>query len=343
MNILLTCAGRRNYLVEYFQEVLTGDGYVYAANSNSDSTAMIVAKNGFIVPSIYHPSYVDVLLKICYQYDIKAIIPLFDLELPILASAKERFEKVGITVIVSSSEVVDICLDKCRTSNFLEKINIRTPLSFFDIDSTLEAIKLDQIRYPLIIKPRWGMGSLGIMEANNDQELSFFYNKSLAKIKESYLSKISNSDLSKSVIIQEKIGGQEFGLDIINDLKGNYIVTLPKKKITMRSGETDGAMTVKNIKLEELGELIGRNLQHIANLDVDVFYNGHDYTVLEMNPRFGGGYPFSHLAGANLPAAIIQWIQGEEADKANFQIKPNVASYKGILPLVIKDNLVDFT
>ena len=34
MNILLTSAGRRTYMVEYFKEVLNGNGEVHASNSD---------------------------------------------------------------------------------------------------------------------------------------------------------------------------------------------------------------------------------------------------------------------------------------------------------------------
>ena len=44
---------------------------------------------------------------------------------------------------------------------------------------------------------------------------------------------------------------------------------------------------------------------------MDVFVTEDAVYVLELNARFGGGYPFSHLAGVNLPKAIIKWLSGE--------------------------------
>jgi carbamoyl-phosphate synthase large subunit len=135
------------------------------------------------------------------------------------------------------------------------------------------------------------------------------------------------------VLIQEKLSGQEYGLDVINDLQGNYIATFVKKKIAMRSGETDVAMTVADRDLDALGQAIAQKLRHIANLDMDVFLTEKGEYILDMNPRFGGGYPFSHLAGANLPGAIIAWLKHESADPSYFEIEPNVIGCKGILPL----------
>jgi carbamoyl-phosphate synthase large subunit len=50
--------------------------------------------------------------------------------------------------------------------------------------------------------------------------------------------------------------------------------------------------------------------------------------VLEMNPRFGGGYPFSHVAGANLPAALIAWVSGQPINPDWLTIKSDVLSSK---------------
>ncbi|MBE0687242.1 MAG: ATP-grasp domain-containing protein, partial [Anaerolineaceae bacterium] len=182
MNILLTCAGRRNYLVDYFQQALSGKGTVFAANSSEHSTAMIVAEKGFVVPSIYDPNYVDVLINICQENKIESIIPLFDLELPILASEIDKFKKVGISVIVSSPTIVEICLDKLKTIQFLENIGIKTPRTFINLNETLKALGLGKIQFPLIIKPRWGTGSIGLNEANDETELRFFYRRSFENI-----------------------------------------------------------------------------------------------------------------------------------------------------------------
>ena len=82
----------------------------------------------------------------------------------------------------------------------------------------------------------------------------------------------------------------------------------------MRAGETDKAQTVDNAEIRAIGCTLGRNLKHIGNLDVDVFEKDGKYYVLELNPRFGGGFPFSYEAGVNFPKAIIEWLKGNEVD-----------------------------
>lgn len=121
-------------------------------------------------------------------------------------------------------------------------------------------------------------------------------------------------------MIQEKLIGSEFGLDVMNDLEGNNVAVSVKQKLAMRAGETDKAMTVNLSEVREIGKKVGENLKHIGNLDVDIMQRANgDYCVLELNPRFGGGFPFSYEAGVNMPKAIIEWVKGNNVDPAILQ------------------------
>ena len=108
----------------------------------------------------------------------------------------------------------------------------------------------------------------------------------------------------------EKLTGDEFGLDVMNDLDGRNVGVSVKKKLAMRAGETDKAVTMDLPEVREMGRRIGEALGHIGNLDVDIMQRADGaYCVLELNPRFGGGFPFSYEVGVNLPKAIIQWLK----------------------------------
>ena len=75
-------------------------------------------------------------------------------------------------------------------------------------------------------------------------------------IEESYLKYESNLDPTRSIIIQEKLIGDEYGLDVFNDLNGNFLTCVPKKKLAMRAGETDSAEIINNADLFSIGEKI---------------------------------------------------------------------------------------
>ena len=118
-----------------------------------------------------------------------------------------------------------------------------------------------------------------------------------------------------SVIVQEMIDGAEHGLDVLNNLSGEFTSVYAKKKMGMRAGETDKARLVDNADLNSLGERLGKALKHVGNLDVDVFVTDDQrLVVLELNPRFGGGYPFSHELGARYPEALLAWAEKRTFD-----------------------------
>jgi carbamoyl-phosphate synthase large subunit len=85
-----------------------------------------------------------------------------------------------------------------------------------------------------------------------------------------------------------------------------------RQKLQMRGGNTDRAVTVDSAPLAALGRTLGERLGHIGCLDCDVFVSPDSApVVVDLNPRFGGGLLFSHMAGANLAGALISWRNGE--------------------------------
>lgn len=334
MNILITSSGRRTYLVEYLRKALGGSGEIHAANSVY-SIALQMADKFVCTPKIYEDQYIDFLLKYSLENNISAIISLFDIDLPVLARFKNVFAGNGIQVVVSDYEVVQVCNDKSKTFKFLTEHGFFVPMTFVDLLEVKEAITSGKIAFPLIIKPRWGMGSIGIYEAENDLELDVFFAKVQKDIQRTYLKYESLEDLEHSVLIQEKIDGQEYGIDVLNDLKGNFAAVVPKKKLAMRSGETDSAEVVANDGLVRLGKDLSAKLRHCGNLDVDCFEKNGNFYVLEMNCRFGGQYPFSHLAGANFPKAIVNWLEGKIPSRKCFEFVTGTIGVKDITPRVL--------
>ena len=338
MNILLTSVGRRSYIVKYFKDILGDSGEVHVSNSSDLTPAFVVADKSIVTPLIYEKGYIPFLLTYCKENRINAIISLFDVDLPILSQNKGLFTSIGVQVIISEKSVINICNDKFETYKFLMDNKFNAPRTYISLEEVFTALKNDEISYPVIIKPRWGLGSSGVFEADNDEELKILYLKTLNSIKKSYLRYESENNFLESVIIQEKLKGQEYGLDVINDLQMNYQNTIVKIKHAMRAGETDCAETVNNPVLKELGASLSNKLGHIANLDVDVFLANETPYILEMNARFGGGYPFSHVSGVNLPKAIVNWIQGKEVSKSLFKEKFGVLSHKDLNIVQIATN-----
>lgn len=321
MNILFTCAGRRTYLLKYFKENLDYGDKIIAADMQLTAPALQLADIKLQVPNVYDSLYVDKILSICRKYSVKAVFSLNDLELPILSANKALFKEIGVSVIVSSQNVIDICFDKYKTHQYVESIGLKSPVTFVDLNEAKFALAKKELHYPLVLKPRWGSGSIGIEFVYDEEDLDITYCLLLKKIRRSILNNASVDD--KCILIQEKIQGNEYGLDVMNDLEGNNVGVSVKHKLAMRAGETDKAITEKNEEVYKIGKILGENLKHIGNLDVDVMQRSEkDYCVLELNPRFGGGFPFSYEAGVNFPKAIISWLKGETVDHSI--LKPEI-------------------
>ena len=328
MNVILTCAGRRNYLLKFFQEALENRGQVFAVDSNLEAPALQEADAGFLLPPIHHSDYFDKLLEICQQKQVRLLIPLNDLELPYLAKQRDRFLKIGTIPVVSAPEVINICFDKFATFEFLNNIGLAAPKTYLSLSAVRAAIQRGEVTFPLVVKPRWGSASIGIEYPEDDEELELAYRFTKKKLTRTILADISASDYENCILIQEQVLGQEYGLDILNNFDGSYITTFVKRKLVMRAGETDRAVTVADRELQSLGQQIASKLSHIGNLDCDVIVNSSGCYVLEMNPRFGGGYPFSHYGGANIPATLIAWANGVEPDPSWLKLTENVKSSK---------------
>jgi len=318
-------------MAEYFQKALLEDGgVVIGTNSEAFTPGMLACDKSFVVPSITDEDYISTLLDISIKENVSMIVSLFDIDLPYLALAKDLFAEHGITVAISSEKVIDISNDKWKTYNFLKENNIDTPLTFVRLNDALVALEDNNLRYPLFIKPRWGMGSIGIYKVDDKEELLFFYKYIQKQIQESYLSKMSTS-LDEAVLVQEFIAGKEYGIDVLNDLNEKYIMSVSKEKLSMRSGETDAAIVVGIPALDELSMKISEELKHVGNLDVDVLFDGEKYYVLELNARFGGGYPFTYLAGADFPDMLIKMLKNEFLDLPS--VKVGLKAFKVISPV----------
>ncbi len=316
-------------MVKYFKEVLGNEGKVYVCNSDDKSIAFKYADKKVISPLIYNKNYIPFLLDYCRKNAIDIVISLFDIDLLMLAQHKKEFEEIGTKVIVSDPQIVEVCNDKWKTYKFLKENGFQAPLSFLNMSEVIEQIAIGELKYPIVVKPRYGCGSISVAIAYDEEDLRYLTKKAHEDIANSYL-KYESAVTDDKVIYQECLNGQEYGADIINNLQGEVQNVIVRKKIAMRSGETDIAQLVDEPIIKNTLTQLGQITKHIANMDCDVFLvDGVPY-VLEMNARFGGGYPFSHMGGCNLPKAIVNWVNGNKVDKCMISARTGVMGYKEI-------------
>ena len=283
MNILFTNIGRRGYLVDFLKADRSFEGKVFVSDCDKTASGLYgAADKYFILPKpVDNPElYIDNLLRLCEKKRVDIVVPVIDPEIPILAKAKGRFAEKGIMVLVSNPEVVDICNSKKMMNRFLLENGFEVIQTYDTIESFEKARAEGKIDFPVFIKEDFGSASLGAGVVKSMEELKFRFNDGM--------------------IIQENIQGEEYGVDIFNDWQLKPVIIVIKKKLAMRSGETDKAITVYDDRILELSIRLGKTLKHFGPLDCDILRIGDQMFIIDLNPRFGGGYPASHLAGANL-------------------------------------------
>jgi carbamoyl-phosphate synthase large subunit len=329
MNILITSSGKRDYLIEYFKEAVGKAGLVYASNYRYVSS-FNYADEYIISPDINSDLYIDFIIDFCKKKNISAVIPLYDLDVLKCSQNSHRFSANRIHLLASSQKTVEICHDKWSTYQFLLNNKFNTPKTYIEHGLLVEDIRNGFVKFPLMVKPRYGNGSIGTYKCNNFYELDLYTKLIKLDIERSLLKHDFLNISHHNIIFQEFLIGEEYGLDIINDLEGNYQNTIIKLKLQMSQGETFFAEIVANNRLKLLGKSISELLQHKLLMDTDIMLMDDKYYILDLNPRFGGGYPFSHNAGINLPKAIVEWLNDTKTDKRNLHEKIGNKSIKKI-------------
>ncbi len=302
-NILILSANWRADLVKAFQRALAelGGGKVVAADMSPLSAALLQSDDCEIVPPLDAPDFIEHLEGICQKHNISAIIPSIDKDLPFLAEQRERLRKSGITAVVSSPETIGVCDDKHRTYQFFRDNGIPSPRTWLPEELPP---KTNTPGWPLLVKPRRGIGGKGVHKVADEEELHF------------HLKRTANA------VIQEFLPGVEYSFDTLSDFDGKALSIVPRERLYVRDGEVFKGKTVRNMEFIELVARAAETLKLIGPAVVQGLLDQHGALKLtEANPRFGSGALLSIAAGADLAKDLIRLIRGEK-------VKPKLGKFK---------------
>lgn len=295
MNILILSAGTRNKVVRYFKETFAGYGNVIATDMSELAPAVYDADKFYKVPRMTEEGYIDVIFDICRKENITGVLSLIDPELSLLAKHKEDFAAIGVTVIGSSYALCERALDKMEMYDWLCTMGYRCAKSYVDKEAFYADVDAGKIHYPVFVKPVRGSASIAISKVYDKEtvELLFAHNDNL--------------------MIQEFLNGQEIGADVYIDMVSGEVVSIfTKKKIVMRAGETDKAVSFKDEKLFALIERFVKDSGWMGQIDIDIFDVDGEYYISEVNPRFGGGYPHAYECGCDHMTLIRNNLAGKK-------------------------------
>ena len=293
MNILILAAGTRNKIVQYFKRTFDGVGTVVATDASTLGPAIYDADKYYIVPPITEPGYIDIILDICKKEQIKGVLSLIDPELSLLAANEEKFKAIGVKIIGSSYELCEMALDKMQMYEWLKTHGYNCARSWMDKEEFYKAVDAGEVSYPVFVKPYRGSASISISKVYDKETVDLLF---------------AHED---DLMIQEFLDGQEIGADVYIDLISGEVVSIfTKKKIKMRAGETDKAVSFKDEKLFQLIEKFAKEAGYKGQIDIDIFDINGEYYISEVNPRFGGGYPHAYESGCDHMKLILNNLQG---------------------------------
>lgn len=311
MNIIILAVGRRNKIVQYFRKSLDGQGLVIATDANQYGPALYDADKYYIVPPITDPNYIERILEICKKEKVRGVLSLIDPELSLLAKNKEKFNDIGAIVIGSSYEMCETSFDKLKMFAWLKKHNYYCARSWQEKTQYYNDISKYGIKYPVIVKPSTGSASINVSKCYDQETIEFL------------------TTHTEGLMIQEYLDGEEIGADVYIDMiSGKAVSIFTKKKILMRAGETDKAVSFKNPELFRKIKKFVEEAGYRGPIDIDIFSLNGKFYINEVNPRFGGGYPHAYECGCDFMKMIINNLRGIENKEVIGEYQENVYMMK---------------
>lgn len=301
VTVLISSAGRRVELLRGFRRALDSlglDGRVIASDASWYSSAFHDADEAFLVPRLDSGDYIPALLALCEKQQVDLVIPTIDTEMAAWVEGRDRFTAIGTTVALSGTGVVDIAGDKQLTHEWLVANGFPTVRQASPVEVLADPAAWP---FPLIAKPRFGSAGIGVGIVRDADELAVA---------------VSRPELGE-MVVQTLAGGREHTIDVLADRDGRCVCAVPRRRIEVRSGEVSKGVTVRSPRLEDLAARICAALPGaFGTIAVQVFVDGDpddeeaDLAVIEINARYGGGFPLALEAGADFPRWQLEELLG---------------------------------
>jgi carbamoyl-phosphate synthase large subunit len=286
-NILITSAGKRVVLVKIFQKTLKElglDGKVYTVDMRPEmAPAGFVSEECIRVPRCTSPDYVDTLLQICEEKQIAIVVPTIDTELMVLAQNRARFEAQGVHLVISDADFIKVCCDKRLTDSLFEDLGIAIP----------KHLDKDHVSFPMFAKPYDGSLSVNTHIIKSEDELT---PDILEDPKLLFMEYIDKKEY------------KEYTVDMYYGIDGEVKGIVPRERLEVRAGEINKGITRKNSIVSYLKERMATMNGVRGCICLQLFYRASDQDIkgIEINPRFGGGFPLSYYANANFVEYILR-------------------------------------
>jgi len=286
--VVLTGVGKRYDIVSAFAQ----HAFTIAVDPSPLAPARYAADVALAPPRIDDPGYVPFLRAVVDRYDARAVVPLTDLDIEVLAGA-------GRPAFVPDVDVARATYDKYEAHELLLRHGLPSPPTCLPEEEP-EA-------YPVMVKPRRGSGARSIHPAADREQKDFFVRY-----------------VDEPVMVQRLMGGLEFSIDLLCDLDGRCLNAIPRTMIESRGGESIKGTVIADPELVELGRAVGEALPVRGPCTVQAFRDPEiGLGITDVNTRFGGAFPapmYAARPGCTYPELIVRMAAGE-------RIEPHVGDF----------------
>jgi carbamoyl-phosphate synthase large subunit len=288
------------------------------------SKGLYEVDHAYIVPSANDPGYVDAVLRVCEKHDASVLLCGSEPELKAWSQHRDEVSARGIMMPINPPSVLDLCLDKLKTSSHLAGLGFRVP-RWRAIRGLDDLALVDSL--PAVLKPSTGGGgSVNLHIAQSTDDL-----QTLGR----YL-----LEIYPEFIVQEYVGTpeSEYTVGVLNTLEGAFVNSIALRRHLGTAIST--RIRVRNhTGREELGDnlVISSGFSHgtlgkfpavtatceqvAAALGVTGPVNiqcrlvGEEVVIFEINPRFSGTTSLRAMVGYNEPDVLIRHhILGEPVE-----------------------------
>ena len=293
--VLLTGVGKRYDIVSCFARLTT----TVAADPSPLAPAQYAAQVRAAVPHISEPEYVPALARLCERHGVGVVLPLTDLDIEVLANARARGQ---LPALVPAPQIAAATYDKYDAHRLLVRLGLPSP------PTLLPGAEIEQLRYPVMVKPRRGSGARSIHRAATPAQARFFIDY-----------------VNEPAMVQQAMDGPELSIDCLGDRQGRCLNAIPRTMIESRGGESIKGTVVRDGELIELARRTMEALEVCGPATIQVFLDpALGAMITDVNTRFGGAFPapvYAALPGRSYPELIVAMARGE-------QVQPHVGEFR---------------
>lgn len=332
VTVLITAVGGGGVGEQTLKALRISGGYrIVGADVRARCAQFALVDVPITLPAASSPDYLEALLRVSSRLGVQAIFPGSEAELKVMSDQRSVLLAAGIFLPINPKTVIDTCMDKVATAEFLAGNGFAAPRTM-RVHALEDLAAVDH--FPVVLKPAsGGGGSRDVYIAQTSRELELIGEYILAR--------------ETDVMVQEYVGTpeDEYTVGVLHDMDGNFVNSIGLRRLLQ--GQLHARVRVPNrTGRSELGpslvissgvshgyvdqfpevtrtcERMAAALGSRGPLNVQCRLVDGEVQVFEINPRFSGTTSIRAMVGFNEPDLLLRRHLLGEALTVRFPYEP---------------------